>query len=1197
MFDFVIVVLCVIPQLEGQAALLRLLRLLRVLKLLKMIEQLQIILRGLARGLTSIGYITMLLFLCFYLFGIIGIMLFKESDPAHFSGLGHALLTLFRAATMEDWSDLMYISMLGCGEYGYPALDETGWVPDLPPRNNTITAFCDYAPLGRRTDNATEICGAGGIVAPGQTANALTANSRACFTDWSSYLRAAHERSWIMWLGSTGSTAISPVYYIFFLLVAGIVMLSLFIGAVTLGMQQAMDETTESKKKAIHERLKSAARTSQSQIMQNDSTANKVARMWMGEIIEEEEEEEVKETKVTYAEAPLQYVFEHYLFEPAYSVAYHSLFTKFITAVIVAAAILVGFDFTQTQPIDLASWIDCGGECLGVVTGVLEMAINIIFTFEVVAKLLGEAWKPWRYFYSGWNVFDFLIVALAWAPGSGDFVVVLRLLRLLRVLKLVRALPQLQVIVSALIAGFGSIGYIALLLFLIYYLYAIIGMLLFQANDPWHFGSLHITMFTLFRCSTLEDWTDVMYINMYGCDVYGYRGNYMLERECRSPQVPFGSAATSVMFFLTFVVLTNLVTLSLFIGVVTTAMQEATDSQNDERRKQKQIDSLEEKYVNVLMAGLRWSRLPTKPLIGSELKHTKLSAALARGQTKFERHEFDLLDVQGLGWDCHIEGATGQWFKPAPLEPDQLKKLQAKAKLRIEEFQKIFSIFDWSGDRIIDRQEFSFAIKCLNPSATENQISDWMMLGDENCTGEIDFLAFCQVLMTLDQNQRAASASKALDIDNRLLRWHRKTRAQELMKAGTTCAKEVMEALVREVNLEPSYSLIRMSSLEALANRRRAEGRPAALFPEDEARRPRSPSPGVRSPSPGVSSPIPIEDKRPPAICGAAATISSMSEKSSTSTGSSGAGKQESGADAQVAGKSASSPSDLMTKVGMKKLPFGVGNNALDVLRRAGRKTMATRRFRKAPLAALALGEATIPPEFGDLMAQCQNAQLRGKNLELILLKLGHLKAACSTRLQRSKTSDGDEPSETTLFCEALSGQIDDLESVLYIQLKPKLIGIDDDGNGQLILGGHVVAQTVHQKRGEEEEYPTENRTQAQTVAVKLSLHARVQRAFAGVVSQIVGRPVLGFTPTAPASVVADPELGEKEADSDLTAVEVDQSRAAEKAAIKIQDGYRAHTGRRSMGSREGKADAAVRTSDASGRQVSKIPPDNLLEA
>ena len=40
-----------------------------------MIEQLQVILRGLGRGLTSISYIAMLLFLVFYLFGIIGIML------------------------------------------------------------------------------------------------------------------------------------------------------------------------------------------------------------------------------------------------------------------------------------------------------------------------------------------------------------------------------------------------------------------------------------------------------------------------------------------------------------------------------------------------------------------------------------------------------------------------------------------------------------------------------------------------------------------------------------------------------------------------------------------------------------------------------------------------------------------------------------------------------------------------------------------------------------------------------------------------------------------------------------------------------------------------------------------------------------------------------------------------------------------
>merc|ERR1711968_8752 len=106
----------------------------------------------------------------------------------------------------------------------------------------------------------------------------------------------------------------------------------------------------------------------------------------------------------------------------------------------------------------------------------------------------------------------------------------LRLLRLLRVLKLLKGLPELLVIVSALINGLASIGYIATILFMFFYLFGIGGMLFFGRNDPWHFGTLHISMITLFRCSTLEDWTDVMYTNIHGCQYYGYGGG--LEHLC-----------------------------------------------------------------------------------------------------------------------------------------------------------------------------------------------------------------------------------------------------------------------------------------------------------------------------------------------------------------------------------------------------------------------------------------------------------------------------------------------------------------------------------------------------------------------------------------------------------------------------------------------------------------------------------------
>merc|ERR1711988_1248036 len=97
---------------------------------------------------------------------------------------------------------------------------------------------------------------------------------------------------------------------------------------------------------------------------------------------------------------------------------------------------------------------------------------------------------------------------------------VLRLLRLLRIMKMVKTIPQLAIIVTALLKSLGSIFYIFVLVALVLYVFGILGMMLFAENDPWHFGSLHRTVFTLWRVSTFEDWTDIMYINMFGCSIY-----------------------------------------------------------------------------------------------------------------------------------------------------------------------------------------------------------------------------------------------------------------------------------------------------------------------------------------------------------------------------------------------------------------------------------------------------------------------------------------------------------------------------------------------------------------------------------------------------------------------------------------------------------------------------------------------------
>eukprot|EP01052_Picozoa_sp_SAG31_P036492 SAG31_NODE_4563_length_3135_cov_6.260359_3_plen_51_part_00 len=47
----------------------------------------------------------------FYIFAILGVTLFGKNDPFHFGSLGKAMLSLFRIATLEDWTDIMYFQI------------------------------------------------------------------------------------------------------------------------------------------------------------------------------------------------------------------------------------------------------------------------------------------------------------------------------------------------------------------------------------------------------------------------------------------------------------------------------------------------------------------------------------------------------------------------------------------------------------------------------------------------------------------------------------------------------------------------------------------------------------------------------------------------------------------------------------------------------------------------------------------------------------------------------------------------------------------------------------------------------------------------------------------------------------------------------------------------------------------------------
>lgn len=237
-----------------------------------------------------------------------------------------------------------------------------------------------------------------------------------------------------------------------------------------------------------------------------------------------------------------------------------SYFTSFIVAVIVFAGILVGvetFPEIATRHSELIHR--------------LNRIVLAIFTLEVVLKITAERTQPWRYFQDGWNLFDFTIVAVCFLPLGGGYVAVLRLFRLLRVIRLVTVIPKLQLLVTALLRSLPSMFYVCLLLFLLFYVYAVIGVILFSGNDPVHFGNLWTSFLSLFRIVTLEDWTDVMYLQMYGSDVYqGYN-----QSVAHLASTPKAMPITAVIYFVSFVLLGTMIMLNLVIGVIINGMDEA----------------------------------------------------------------------------------------------------------------------------------------------------------------------------------------------------------------------------------------------------------------------------------------------------------------------------------------------------------------------------------------------------------------------------------------------------------------------------------------------------------------------------------------------------------------------------------------------------------------------------------------------
>lgn len=213
-------------------------------------------------------------------------------------------------------------------------------------------------------------------------------------------------------------------------------------------------------------------------------------------------------------------------------------FESFIIAVILANAVLLGLGTSPRVEREYGDLLHLGN----------QVALGI-FIAEALLKMLALAPRPHRYFGDGWNIFDFSIIVLAFVPATGEFAMVSRLARLLRVVRLITTIRELRLIVAALVRAIPSVGHVMMLMSIVVYIYAIMGYHLFHAHDPEHWRNLGISVLSLFRVVTLEDWTDIMYKAM---ELHSW----------------------AWVYFVSFVVVATFVTINMFIAVIINSLDE-----------------------------------------------------------------------------------------------------------------------------------------------------------------------------------------------------------------------------------------------------------------------------------------------------------------------------------------------------------------------------------------------------------------------------------------------------------------------------------------------------------------------------------------------------------------------------------------------------------------------------------------------
>ncbi|KAL0216535.1 hypothetical protein P9112_008719 [Eukaryota sp. TZLM1-RC] len=263
----------------------------------------------------------------------------------------------------------------------------------------------------------------------------------------------------------------------------------------------------------------------------------------------------------------------------------HRHFSNIILLIIFLNTIIITLQTSIDQQIAFGFWFD-----------LLDAIFLGIYLAEAFIKLY--VWRG-QYFSSGWNLFDFFIILVSVASWiqlgtstEGTNLTILRLVRVFRAIRALRALrsarvvnffSSLRIMVSLVLKSLPALGSIAFLLGILLFIFAIIGTELYRDIQPFGFGSLGATAFTLFQFLTLDDWFE-HYEEVQDEDTRGM-----------------------VIFCILFILVETFVLINLFVAVIVNNLEASQKvsaihrKKSKEKKRLKKLRKLEEVDINELL--------------------------------------------------------------------------------------------------------------------------------------------------------------------------------------------------------------------------------------------------------------------------------------------------------------------------------------------------------------------------------------------------------------------------------------------------------------------------------------------------------------------------------------------------------------------------------------------------------------------